>query len=226
MRKAIFVILLTLFFMRASSAAPCYGTNLPGQKKFSVGVEAYSIFQRYLEREFGEVRSSQYFLLLSYGVTDWFSIDLKGGAGNIKQRPRSSDEIEYESSFAGGYGYRLKFFDAHNYKAVFGFQHISVHPKSTRLGSIRHKAILDDWQYSLLLSRGFPKITPYLGTRWSRVDYIHNNDGERKRAMSDLTKQIGLVVGCDIPFAQKMRINLEGQFLDCTAGAVSVNYVF
>jgi len=207
-------------------AAPCYGTKMPQRKELFSGLQSHTIFKRYLEDEFGKIRSAQYFLLLSYGVYDWFSIDLKGGAGNIKQHPVGSDELDYPSGFAGGYGFRLKLYTREKNKIVFGFQHISVHPKSIRIGDIRHKAILDDWQYSLLVSHGFKKLTPYLGARWSRIDYIHRIEGARKRLMSDLTKSTGFIFGFDIPVAQKIWLNLEGQAFDSEAFAFSLNYNF
>lgn len=226
MRKLFLVLLLAFSFVLPSYAAPCYGTKLPAKKELFIGLQSHSIFKRYLEDKFGKLRSNQYFLLLSYGVFDWLSIDLKGGAGNIKQHPVGSDEVDYDANFAGGYGFRLKFFDRDKTKMVFGFQHISVHPKSTHLGIVKNKAILDDWQGSLLASYDFKKFTPYLGTRWSRVDYIHTQGDSRKRKMSDSGKSIGLIVGLDIPVTKKVWVNLEGNFFDSEAAAFSLNYSF
>ena len=91
---------------------------------------------------------------------------------------------------------------------------------------MENKAILDDWQVSILASYSFSKFTPYLGTKWSRVDYIHWVDDERKRRMSDLTKDIGLVLGLDIPLSDKTWLNLEGQLFDGEALASSFNISF
>jgi hypothetical protein len=222
------ILTLVIFFSLVipSYAAPCYGTRMPQQKKFFTGAQTNIIFKRYLENSFGKIRSAQDFLLLSYGLCDWLSIDLKGGAGNIKQRPSDSSEIDYTSSFAGGYGFRLKFYEAKKIKAVFGFQHISVHPKMRRVGEVKNRAILDDWQVSLLASRDLGKITPYLGMKWSRLDYIHKVDDNRKRVMSDLTKSLGAIAGIDIPLNEKFWLNLEGQFFDTEACAISLNYSF
>lgn len=229
MRYCVVLIGIMLCVPVSLGAAPCYGTRLPGKGSFVAGTQTYVIFKRYLEAQYGQLRSAQHFLLLSYGICDWFSIDLKGGAGNIKQNPRTSDEIDYRSNFAGGYGYRLKFYDNEKVRAVFGFQHISAHPKSSDTGSAgqtRNKAILDDWQYSLLVSCSWGALTPYAGTRWSRLDYIHNVEGTRKRRMSDLTKDIGLIAGLDYAFGERLWVNLEGQFLDSEAVAMSLNWAF
>jgi hypothetical protein len=215
-----------LFKMTDCYAAPCYGTKLPEKKQVFLGLQRYDIFKRYLEGQNGKLRSSQEFLLLSYGILDWLSLDLKGGAGLIKQHPLGSDELDYPTYLAGGYGFRLKFFDKDNTRMVFGFQHISAHPKTIHVEGVKHKAVLDDWQFSVLASYSFKKITPYLGTRWSRLDYIHWETGERNRVKSDLGKSVGLVAGFDIPLTQKIWVNLEGQFFDSDALAFSLNYGF
>jgi len=220
------ILFLSFFIFDFSYAAPCYGTRLPEKKKFFASLESYSLFKRYLEDDYGKVRSQQQFYGMSYGVFNWLSIDLKAGGGNIKQHPVGSDEVDYSSSFAGGYGLRVKFLDKNKIKMVLGFQHISVHPKSTHLGDVKNKAILDDWQWSLLSSYDFKWVTPYLGTRWSRVDYIHWVGGERKRRMSDLSKSIGFIYGLDIPIGKKFWVNMEGSAFDSDAFAFSLNYGF
>jgi hypothetical protein len=226
MRKLFLALVFFLSLYSLSSAAPSYGTKMPEKNKFFAGFESYSLFKRYLEDGHGKLRSQQQFYGMSYGVFDWLSIDAKAGGGNIRQHPVGSDEIDYPTSFAGGYGFRVRLLDRSNWKMVFGFQHISVHPKSVHLGEEKNSAILDDWQTSLLASYSFKRITPYLGTRWSRVDYIHKVNGERKRWNSDFTKDIGLIYGFDIPISEKIWLNLEGQALDSDAFAASINYSF
>ncbi len=207
-------------------AAPCYGTNMPGKNKISMGLENNNIFKRYLENSYGKLRSTQYFLLLSYGVFDWLSVDLKGGEGNIRQHPVTSDEIDYPAYLGGGYGFRLKLYDKRNIKMAFGFQHVSIHPHTIFIGAVKHKAVLDDWQFSALVSYDFKKAAPYLGTRWSRLDYIHWQDGERNRVKSDAGKSVGLIVGIDVALPKNFWINLEGSFFDSEALACSLNYNF
>ncbi|MCU0651323.1 MAG: hypothetical protein MUC39_00005 [Candidatus Omnitrophica bacterium] len=226
MRLAILQLILFFSFLSCASAAPCYGTKLPEKNKFFANIESYSLFKRYLGDGYGKLRSQQEFYGMSYGVFDWLSIDLKAGGGTINQHPVGSDEVSYSASFAGGYGVRVKFLDKNNFRANFGFQHISVHPKSTYVADVRNRAILDDWQWSVLGSYSFKRVTPYLGTRWSRVDYIHWVGNGRKRRMSDRTKSIGLIWGFDIPFTQKIWLNLEGSAFDSEALACSVNYSF
>jgi hypothetical protein len=231
MRKAFLIILFLLvtgywILVTGSYAAPCYGTKMPKEKQIFIGVQTHSIFKRYLEGENGKLKTLQNFILLSYGVFDWLSLDLKAGAGYVKQHPSNYTEIDYSTGFAGGYGFRLKLFDFKKINTVFGFQHISVHPKSKYIEDLKHRAILDDWQVSLLAARDFGKVTPYIGTRWSRVDYIHRVEESRKRVMSDRTKNIGLILGCDISLNEKIWLNLEGNLFDSEAASLSINYKF
>lgn len=226
MLKYVLSLLLFFCFSLPANAAPCYGTRMPEKNTLFCGLQTHAIINRYLEGQQGKLRSTQHFLLLSYGVFDWFSIDLKGGAGNIKQHPLGSDEVDYSSSFNGGYGFRLKLYDKEKTKVVFGFQHISVHPRKTHLNGTKHTAVLDDWQVSILVSHKILKLTPYLGTKWSRVDYIHWIEEDRKRIMSDLTKDIGMVLGLDFDINEKIWLNLEGQFFDSEAVALSINFSF
>jgi len=226
MRTPAIVFCVVIGMAASAYAAPCYGTRMPVKKGVSAGLGTHMVFSRYLEQEYGKIRSSQNFFLLSYGVFDWLSLDLKCGGGNIKQRPTTSDELDYGSSFAGGYGLRLRLYDSEILKLVFGFQHISVHPKKTRLGEVRHKAVLDDWQTSLLVSRDFKRAVPYLGLKCSRLDYIHWVEESRKRTMSDLTKSFGAVCGFDFELTDRVWLNLEGQFFDGEACALSLNYSF
>lgn len=226
MRRTILFLSLMFCLILPADAAPCYGTRMPQEKDIFIGVQTHTIFKRYLENDYGKLRSSQYFLLLSYGVFDWLCLDLKGGAGNINQHPLWSDENDYASGFDGGYGLRWKFLRRENLEMVLGFQHISVHPKSTYLPDGKNQAILDDWQASLLAAYNFKKITPYLGTRWSRVDYIHKIEENRKRKMSDLTRSIGFIYGLDLPISEKVWFNLEGSAFDSDSFAFSLNYSF
>jgi hypothetical protein len=199
---------------------------MPGEKEIFVGFQTHSIFKRYLKDNQGTLRSWQNFFLLSYGVFDWLCIDLKGGGGYIKQHPSRSNELDYPVYLGGGYGFRVKLYDAKNTKAAFGFQHISIHPKTISLGADKHKAVLDDWQFSCLASYDFKKITPYLGIRWSRLDYIHWINGKRQLRKSDLTKSVGLIFGFDLPVSNNFWFNIEGQLFDSEAAALSVNYSF
>ena len=223
---AVLIAGLTLCAMQPCYGAPAYGTKLPDKSELFIGGQTHRIFDRDLEDGHGEMSSVQHFLLLSYGLTDWFSLDLKGGAGDIEQQPERGSEISYPAFVGGGYGFRFRIYDHQKAKAVFGFQHISIHPYSIKIGDTKHKAVLDDWQFSILGSYDVGGWTPYIGMKWSRTDYIHWVDTVRDRKRSDLGKSIGVIAGMDIPLNKKIWINVEGQFLDVLATAISLNFHF
>ncbi|MCX5696723.1 MAG: hypothetical protein NTU54_01915 [Candidatus Omnitrophica bacterium] len=199
---------------------------MPEKKEIFTGLQSYVIFNRNLEHDSGKLRSTQEFLLLSYGVYDWLALDLKGGAGNIKKHSSGTGDIDYPTYLAGGYGFRVRLYQANNKKAVFGFQHISVHPKTVSAEGSKNKAVLDDWQFSLLGSYDFKKLTPYLGMRWSRIGYIHWKDKNRQLVKSDPARDIGVILGFDLPLSEKIWLNLEGSVADSEAAAFSINYAF
>ncbi|MFH0762272.1 MAG: hypothetical protein V1925_00050 [Candidatus Omnitrophota bacterium] len=227
MRNLLLAFVFVFFLASASCGAPCYGTKMPARNKIFAGAQYYNIFKRYLEgSDNGKMSSQQEFVLLSYGIFDWLSIDLKGGAGDIKQQFPGRDRLNYSEFLGGGYGFRLRAYEKEKIKAAFGFQHISIHPKILHPAGQKNKAVLDDWQLSALVSYDFKKITPYLGGRWSRADYIHWVDGERSRVKSELDKSFGFIYGCDIALTERMWLNLEGQAFDSDAFALSLNYSF
>ena len=206
-------------------AAPCYGTKMPQKGEFFSGLEGYYI-QTGLEKGQGKVKSVQSFFLISYGFFDWFCIDLKVGSGGIKRYDASQDNVDYRAAFDGGYGFRVRFFKRDKIKLTGGFQHISVHPFSTRLNNKKYKAVLDDWQGSVLASYDFSVMVPYVGARVSRTDYINWIDNNRKRHMSDTGKSVGLVLGTDINITDKMWLNVETSFFDAKSLALSLNARF
>lgn len=226
MRKILLCSIIYFCIVSQGYAAPCYGTKMPQEKKLFTGLETYSVFNRDLEKSYGKIRSLQNFFLFSYGLFDWLSLDLKGGAGNIKQRPQTGSRVNYPTYLGGGYGLRLRLYDKDKTKMVFGFQHISVHPRTESVGVLKEKVVLDDWQFSLLVSHNVFNITPYIGTRWSRLDNIIWIDAQRNRQKSDLDKSIGLIIGTDIPINKRMWFNIEGQFLDASALAGSLKLAF
>ena len=223
----VLTLLISVFFVPLSSfAAPCYGTKMPVKGEFFSGLEYYGILERELEPDQGKVRSNQSFFLISYGIFDWLSLDLKVGAGDIKRYDAPKDNVYYSAKFDGGYGFRVKLYEKERIKFVGGFQHISVHPFTVHLNNKKYKSVLDDWQLSLIGSYDFSRITPYVGTRLSRTDYINWIDNTRKRNMSDTDKCAGLIAGADIPVTEKMWLNIEASFFDSEAVALSLNARF
>ena len=226
MQKILLCFFIYFCISNPCYAAPCYGTKMPQKNQFFGGLQTHSVLDRQLEKDKGKMRSLQNFVLVSYGVLDWLSIDLKGGAGHIKQQPPGAERFDFATYLGGGYGFRIRLFDQAKTRMVFGFQHISIHPHKVHVDGIKRKVVLDDWQFSLIASRDFSIINPYIGTRYSRMDYINWVNGERNRLKSDRTKSVGLVVGVDIPLSEKVWFNIEGNFFDVEAFATSLNFDF
>lgn len=226
MLKILLYFFAYFFISNSCYAAPCYGTKMPEKNQLFGGIQTYSVLKRYLKNQNGEMRSLQNFVLISYGIYDWLCLDLKGGAGYIRQQPCGAERIDYATYLGGGYGFRMGLYDSEKTKIVFGFQHISVHPHKVHKNGIKRKSVLDDWQFSLLASRDFSKLSPYLGTRCSSMDYILWVNGERNRIKSDRTKNVGLIVGVDITLNEKAWFNVEGSFFDAEAFATSLNFRF
>jgi hypothetical protein len=219
------ITIASIIFSVPCYSAPCYGTKMPEKGEFFSGLEAYYI-QRPLEKDQGRVKSTQSFLLVSYGIYDWLSLDLKIGIGGIKRYDAASDNINYRPDFDGGYGFRLRLYEKDKIRLVGGFQHISVHPFKARVNGKKYKAVLDDWQGSLLASYDISRFTPYAGIVVSRTDYINWIDDTRKRHMSDTSKPAGLVLGADFSITDKMWLNLETSLFNTKSCALSLNARF
>ncbi len=163
---------LALACCGVSRAAPCYGSRMPHKKQFLAGGQSYFVLDRDLEGEAGSESSRQHFFLLSFGLQEWLSLDLKGGTGDITHESTTGVHTAYPEYMGGGYGLRLRWYDTEKVKGVLGFQHISVHPHTVSVAGQKNKAVSDDWQFSLLASYDFSWIAAYAGwitsTGWIR----------------------------------------------------------
>lgn len=221
------VAMAVLLFAYKAQAAPAYGTRMPERFQWFVGGQTHYVSERTLEGDHGEIRGLQHFLNLSFGVTDWLCLDVKGGAGNIRHERISGRDLAYPTFVGGGYGFRLRLYEQAKTKAVFGFQHISIHPYTRNVGEDKHKSVLDDWQLSCLVSYAVnQKWTPYAGAKVSRMDHIYWKNGERDRIKSDESRAWGMVLGTDWNVTERVWINVEAQALDVEAVSASVNIEF
>jgi len=226
------ILISFIFFTCLSSfafSAPCYGTKMPKKGEWFWGLEVNSIIKRNLEGRAGKFRSSQAFLTGSFGILDWLCFDGKLGYGFVKYHPLDFEEIDYKESFAGAYGFRIKMYNSpfDDFKTVFGFQHISVHPHHKIISDIKRRVIFDDWQLSFIVSYNrLDKFTPYLGVKVSRGDVIEWHNDKRNRMKSEDSQMLGVVGGFDFYFSQRCWLNIEARFLDEKAGSVRLTYAF
>ena len=113
MKRWILFAVVFLMGVPAALAAPTYGTKMPKANQAFWGLQTYTIFSQHLNKDQGDVRSQQEHILLSYGVTDWFSLDLKWSAGTVEHEANSGDKIKYNDPvWGGGYGFRLRLYES------------------------------------------------------------------------------------------------------------------
>ena len=230
LQKAIIIsLILIVAFSSKLYAAPSNGTRFPGKKEFEVGYEFNSLQKRTLDRSYGNLSSTNNFVTVSFGLTDWLALDSKIGLGDVTQKGGIHlPKIEYDTSFAGGYGFRIKLFDdiKTGFRAIVGGQHISVHPKDRSVDDDKFESFLDDWQVSTVVTKKLGILNPYVGVKLSDCEIVYKiNKNNRKRRFSE--NHVGFLFGSDIYLLKdKLRINVEARFFDETAFSTAVAYLF
>jgi len=208
-------------------AAPCYGTHVPKEKQWICGLQGNFLIDRNLDNDQGSTIGSRYFLTTSYGVFDWICFDGKIGVGDVAWQNSNPGNLNYNTNFAGGYGFRLRGYENKDLgiKTVVGFQHISVHPSTVSPSYDEHRVIIDDWQGSALISKDIGNFMPYLGARYGTVDYIKwVNEHDRKRIKSE--KMFGIAIGLDYLLKENTRINIECDFVDGEEFSIGISRGF
>jgi hypothetical protein len=229
MKKVYLFILLSVLALGYAEGAPCYGTKMPEQWQWFWGTEANYIFNRDLERDLGDFRCGQSFITGTLGLTDWLCFDGAVGAGFINYDPMDTTEISFDTGFAGKYGFRIKLYDQQDcpFKAVFGFQHISVHPKRRIVNNVKREVIFDDWQASLIASyNDLGRFVPYAGGKVSRGDIIERQDSAHDRRKSDDDAAFGAVGGFYFFINDEWWITCEGRYFDEEAASFSLTHSF
>lgn len=220
-------VLILLSCARASYAAPAYGTHMPEERHWTCGLEFNSLIDRNLDNDEGGTNGGRYFLTCSYGVFRWLCFDGKIGLGKVDWERPGADDLNYATNFAGAYGFRIKGLEKEEWgiKSVIGFQHISVHPEPKNQGGNKNESIIDDWQFSAIVSKDLWDFVPYVGGRYGTLDFIkRTNEVDRKRIKAE--RNYGVIVGLDYWLNERTKLNLEGAFLDGEEVAVGISYDF
>ena len=211
--------IITLLFLSlpiAAYAMPTDGPILPQQGRWKIGTETNFLFEKQMKRPKGDLESEQYLTTLSYAPFSWFSFDFRLGCGNLKFEQKNADTINYNTSFAGGYGFRARLAEPDRYfiDVLYAFQHISVHPDARTVNGVKNEIFMDDWQTSLICAKRFSFLYPYAAIKYSKVTLsrITSQRKDRKRAGS--VDRVGLAVGADFIFSQSLAANIEGRFFD------------
>lgn len=221
------VIILFLLSCLKTYASPTDGTNIPYKGKYITGYQNNTIFKHDLAHSYGNVRSTQHYYTLSYGVFDWLTLDGKIGFGNLREKGGVHPKVEHNYGFAGGYGFRIRVLDdaKNKIRIVTGFQHISAHPPSRNLNGDKREAIYEDWQASLVSSKDIGRVTPFAGAKVSYGNLIQKvNEIDRKNRPP--AYYAGAVIGCDVKLTKNTYLSVEGHFIDETSLSTGIYYTF
>ena len=228
MRKVslIFVFLFLALGHRDATACPIEGPNMPNGTSLKIGVQTNIMTGVDTKNVKGELRSKQIFFTLSYGITKWLCLDGKAGMGELTFDQERSIKVEHDANFAGGYGGRILLWDdkKSGINCILGLHHISVHPEDVEVNGVKYKAILDEWQGSLLVSKKIQNLRPYIAGKFSKIYLIQKIGEQRERITPE--HAWGLVAGADLDINDNARFNIEGRLFDETALTFGFNYTF
>ncbi|MFH0732951.1 MAG: hypothetical protein V2A72_08585 [Candidatus Omnitrophota bacterium] len=209
-------------------AMPTDGPTMPEEGKFKIGVQSNMLFEKQMKRPKGEVESEQYFSLLSYAPSGWFCLDFRTGWGSIKFKPEGSDTINYNTAFAGGYGFRAKVIDGAKYipDILWGFQHISVHPDPRKVNEVKHEICMDDWQVSVICAKKYSFFYPYAAVKYSKAVLTRITSPENERKRSGSVDRVGLAIGSDFSLGDHIVVSIEGRLFDEQALNANLSWRF
>lgn len=222
------VVIMVLCVSGVLFAAPAYGTHMPKKNKWVLGAEGNFILDRDIDHNKGWVSGNRYFLTSSYGLLSWFSLDGKIGLGNLYwDRTRGEQDLKYGTNFAGAYGFRIRGYENKELgiKSVVGFQHVSAHPNAKFIGKNKYEVIQEEWQIDAIVSKDIGNFIPYIGGRFGSLNMIQwVNDHDRKFEKTD--RNYGVILGLDYWINQRMKVNLEGIFVDGNEVTMGISYDF
>lgn len=225
MRILSFKILSLLFIIFTASicmAAPTYGPDMPKKKQVDLGYQINYIFDRDMRGSNKDTKSMQNYLNVTFALTDWFCMDGKLGIGDLSYKSAERGYINFNTNFAGGYGFRVKCFELKNgLKCVSGFHHISIHPDTRRVDETKYRMIYNDWEISSIISKEFSRFNPYLGMKGGYFYLTRKINKDARKVHSN--NYVGMVVGTDIRLNETKRVNIEGRFFD--ENAVSAGFM-
>lgn len=225
-RIIIIAVSILLSFSLNAMAIPSEGNFLPDAHKTIWGLQYNNIFLRDFNKVEGKGMTKQYFLKASYAVTERFFLDGKIGQGSIRFKRNDDVDLDFSSSFAGGYGFRYLVFQSEysGWKSIFGFQHISCHPFKDTVAGVNYRVIWDEWQGTWLFIKEWEKTALYFGPQYSATQLKYKVDNFRRRLKTE--DYWGLLLGGEYRFMKKTSINVEVRVLDEWAINTGISYKF
>ncbi len=223
-----FILIVFLLCAAKVYAMPTQGAVLPDKGSWAQGLEVNFLFEKEMKHPKGKVDSRQYFTMLSYAPSDWFCFDFRAGSGNLKFEENSNGTINYNTAFAGGYGFRARLTQANRsfMDILYGFQHISVHPDPRRVDGIKNEISMDDWQASVICAKKINFLYPYAAVKYSRVNLTRITSESKDRKISGSIDRVGFAAGIDFIINKYINANLEGRFFDEKGFSVNLSWRF
>jgi hypothetical protein len=222
------VLALSLFLTKPLFSAPTCGTIMPQSRKFQLGVAVNSIFKYKMNNSVDnvKVKSNQAFFTLSYGIFDRLCFDGKIGTGDIRGDKTSNINLDYNVAWGGGYGFRVKAYEneINKIKIIYGVHHISIHPSSEEVNSVKYKPILDDNQVDAIVSKEYDFGIPYVGCKVSKSRLLRRDNSESSSMHSKV--KMGLVFGHDVKTREDTYLNIEARLIDETAFNMGISHIF
>jgi len=225
-RIILIAVVILLLFSANAMAIPSEGNFLPDLHETIWGIQYNNIFLRDFNKVEGKRMSKQYFLKVSYAVMERFFLDGKIGQGSIRFKRNDDVDLDFSSSFAGGYGFRYLIFQSEysGWKSIAGFQHISCHPFKDIVAGINYRVIWDEWQGTWLFIKEWEKIALHFGPQYSTVQLKYKVDNVKSRLKAE--DSWGLLFGGSYSFTKKASISVEIRVLDEWAINTGISYKF
>lgn len=230
MRRLISMVVLmsSISLTKPLFSAPTCGTVMPQSRKFQYGATVNSIFKYKMSNSVDKVnvKSNQAFFTLSYGIFDRLCFDGKIGIGEIRGDKTNNINLDYDLGWGGGYGFRVKAYEneMNKIKIICGVHHISIHPTSEEVNSVKYKSILDDNQIDTIVSKEYDFGIPYVGCKVSKSRLLRRDNSESSSMHSRV--KVGLILGYDLKTGENAYLNIETRLIDETAFNIGISRMF
>jgi opacity protein-like surface antigen len=180
----------------------------------------------------------------SFGLFDFLDIYVKLGAADYKFKSDIEylgaivEDFKYNTKWAFAYGGGLKGAYAFKNGLLIGGDLQYLRHKNKIRGlytdpatgadilSITGKATFQEWQVAPYVGIKIGNFTPYLGAKYSdvRIKAKHDEEGYTLKYKAD--DNVGAFVGISYKIMEKLKLNLEGRFIDETALSFGLTYKF
>ena len=203
--------------------------GFPEGGKISFGAEYWHIDSRdvfeFDDMLDDELESEAYALRISYGITDFLTVDFRAGQADFTLMP---GETEYDKGPFWGLGLRAIIYESPGgLKVMAGVQYNDYDPDNTVDKTIEFEAELDDLSVSLDISKKFAdRFTVYGGVQHSdlTLKYFHAGDFGQREGGYRQDQELGVYGGLDVEVLNGLSFFAEGQFANQEAYILGLAY--